>query len=313
MDLSVTLNGANSSLVLKNPVIAASGCFGSGIEYAPFGALESLGGICVKGISLKARPGNPMPRLAETPAGMLNAIGLQNNGIDFFIDKTLPVLCRYTHDQTAIIANIYGESLEDFAELSAIVESEPRIAAIEVNISCPNVKAGGALFGSSPETCAQVVRACRKNASNKFIIVKLTPNVTDIAEIAKSAEKAGADAISAINTLLGMAVDAQSRKPKLANIVGGLSGPAIKPVALRCVWQIAQKVSIPVIGIGGIVNCTDIIEFMLVGASAIEVGTANFISPDTIFKMAEELPNALKTCHFESPAQAKNALITNTP
>lgn len=310
MDLSVTLNGANRSLALKNPVIAASGCFGSGVEYAPFGDLESLGGICVKGISLIPRQGNPMPRLAETPAGMLNAIGLQNDGIEFFINRTLPALCSYTHDQTAIIANIYGESVDEFAELSAIIENEPRIAAIEVNISCPNVKAGGALFGSSPETCYQVVRACRKNAPDKFIIVKLTPNVTDIAEIAKSAERAGADAISAINTLLGMAVDIHSRKPKLANIVGGLSGPAIKPVALRCVWQIAQKVSIPVIGVGGINSSEDIIEFMLVGASAIEVGTANFISPETIFKMAEDLPLALKSCHFETPAQAKSALIT---
>lgn len=310
MDLSVVLKGQSHDLVLKNPVIAASGTFGTGLEYASFGNLSHLGGISVKGISLQPRQGNPMPRIVETTGGMLNAIGLQNDGVEAFLKQKLPLL---PWRDTAIIANIYAASVDEFGELAASLNGQEGIAALEVNISCPNVKAGGAAFGSDPRMCAAVTSAVRKNAPDMHIMVKLSPNVSDIAAIAKSAEDAGADSLSCINTLTGMAIDVKSRRPMLANVVGGLSGPAIKPVAVRCVWQTARAVRIPVVGLGGICNVNDILEFMLAGASAIQVGTANFMRPDTIFRLVEELPAAINDAGAKSPAELLGALNLDVP
>lgn len=304
MDLSISLASAQP-LFLKNPVIAASGTFGNGGEFAPFGNLAELGGISVKGISLKPRDGNPMPRIAETAAGMLNCIGLQNDGVNAFLNEKLPNL---PWSETAIIANIYGATPEEFGELATILNACEGIAALEVNVSCPNVAAGGAQFGADPRACAAVTRSVRLNAPQKHVMVKLSPNVTDIAEIAKAAEAAGADSISCINTLLGMAIDAKTRRPMLSKIVGGLSGPAIKPVALRCVWQVANAVKIPVIGLGGITCATDIVEFLLAGASAIQVGTANFMRPDICFRLVQELPAALARIGADSAAEIIGAL-----
>ena len=305
MDLKVTLKGQCNNLVLKNPVIAASGTFGSGPEYSPFGNLASLGGISVKGISLKRRDGNPSPRIVETACGMLNSVGLQNDGVNYFIEKRLPLL---PWRETAIIANIYGSSAEEYGELAAILNEAEGIAALEVNVSCPNVKAGGMLFGADPDLCSEVTASVRKNASNKHVIVKLSPNVTNLAEIAKSAEGAGADSLSCINTLSGMAINPRTRKPLLASITGGLSGPAIKPVALRCVWQAFNAVKIPVIGLGGICSAFDIVEFLLAGASAIQIGTANFMEPDRIFRILEELPGCLQECGAATAAELTGAL-----
>lgn len=304
MDLSVTLGSARP-LVLKNPVIAASGTFGSGLEFEPFGDLASLGGISVKGMSIAPSPGNPAPRIVETPAGMLNSIGLQNDGIEAFLLDKLP---RLPWRQTAIIANIYAPSVQEFGEIAKRLDSVAGIAALEVNISCPNVKAGGAQFGASPKMCAEVVKAVRASAPRKHLMVKLSPNVTDIAEIAKSAEAEGADSLSCINTLLGMAIDAKTRRPCLARVVGGLSGPAIKPVALRCVWQVAKAVQIPVVGIGGIATTEDIAEFLLAGASAIQVGTANFSRPDSCFRLVRDLPATLEDLGADSVRELVGAL-----
>lgn len=305
MDLSVTLKGQRNDLALKNPVIAASGTFGSGLEFQAYGNLASLGGISVKGISLKPRAGNPSPRIVETPAGMLNAIGLQNDGCEAFISKKLPLL-PWRH--TAIIANIYASSLSDFGELAARLGDVEGVAALEVNVSCPNVAAGGMQFGADAKMCAAVTAAVVKNAPKLHVIVKLSPNVTDIAAIAKAAEDAGADSISCINTLMGMAIDAKTRRPCLANVVGGLSGPCVKPVALRCVWQVARAVRIPVIGLGGIVCAEDILEFLLAGASAIQVGTANFMRPDASFRMVKDLPDCLREHGADSVASLRGAL-----
>ncbi|MBO4368920.1 MAG: dihydroorotate dehydrogenase [Desulfovibrio sp.] len=287
VDLSVTIKGQTQDLILKNPVMTASGTFGYGLEFAPYGDLSSLGGFVVKGLSLKPREGNPCPRIVETTAGMLNAVGLQNDGIDYFLLNTLPKL---PWQETAVIANIYASSIEEFGILASRLDKEERIAALEVNISCPNVKQGGALFGQDPNLAKEVTRAVREGAPHKHIIVKLSPNVTDITAMAKSVETAGADSISCINTLLGMSIDYRTRRPRLANIVGGLSGPAIKPVALRCVWQVVNAVAIPVIGLGGICDCNDVLEFIIAGASAIQIGTANFMNPRTAFTIAKELP-----------------------
>lgn len=306
MDLAITLKGQRHDLFLKNPVIAASGTFGSGLEFARFGDISSLGGIVVKGISLKPCAGNPSPRIVETPAGMLNAIGLQNDGVESFLSKTLPLL---PWRDTAIISNIYATSVEEYGELAAMLNGIEELAALEINISCPNVKKGGAQFGASAQMCADVTKICRQSAPDKHLIVKLSPNVTDMAEIAKSARNAGADSISCINTLLGMAVDLSTRKPSLANVLGGLSGPAIKPVGLRCVWQVAKAVDIPVIGLGGITCADDILEYLLVGASAIQVGTANFMRPDTIFNILKELPDALLRHNAQSPAEMTGMLV----
>lgn len=305
MNLTTILAGPYRTLELKNPVIAASGTFGSGLEYSMYGDLASLGGIAVKGLSLAPRPGNPSPRIAETPAGMLNAIGLQNDGVEHFLERVLPLL---PSSETAIIANIYGASVPEYAALAERLADVGAIAALEINVSCPNVKAGGLAFGADAAMCAEVVAEARRHAPGKHIIVKLTPNVTDIAAIARSAENAGADSISCVNTLLGMAIDAASRRPRLASVTGGLSGPAIKPVALRCVWQVARAVGIPVIGLGGIASVEDALEFLLAGASAIQIGTANFSRPDAAFALAAAFPDALERQGVESPGELVGAL-----
>jgi len=276
-DLRVRIGG----LVLKNPVLTASGTFGYGEEFAHLVNLHRLGGIVAKGISLLPRPGNPPPRVVETPCGMLNAIGLENVGVERFVNEKMHFL-RQTG--TVVVANILGDSVEDYRALAARLNGVEGLAAIEVNISCPNVKKGGVVFGSQPKMARAVTEAVR-NQTGLPVIVKLSPNVTDITEIARAVEDGGADGVSLINTLLGMAIDSKSRRPRLANIVGGLSGPAIKPVALRMVWQVARLVSIPVIGIGGITTAEDAVEFLLAGATAVQVGTANFVNP----RAAEEI------------------------
>jgi dihydroorotate dehydrogenase (subfamily 1) family protein len=284
---TVILPGKRADLALRNPILTASGTFGYGLEFMPYGDLTDLGGIVVKGISLMPRQGNPMPRIAETPAGMLNAIGLQNCGLDAFLKDKLP---RLPWQDLPVIVNLYATSLDEYAELACALAAEEGVAALEVNISCPNVKAGGVLFGQDPALAESVTEAVVKNAGAKPVIVKLSPNVTDITAIAKACEAGGADSLSCINTLQGMAVDIRTRRPRLANGIGGLSGPAVKPVALRCVWQVARAVSIPVIGLGGIATAEDALEFILAGAHAVQIGTANFSRPDTAFRVAQALP-----------------------
>ena len=273
-------------MVLKNPVMTASGTFGYGEEFADFMNLEDLGGIIVKGTTGTHREGNPYPRMAETPSGMINAVGLQNKGVDVFCSG---VYDRIKDIDTNIIVNVSGSSIEEYVEVAQKINSLDKIPAIELNISCPNVKKGGMGFGTDPQMAAQVVEEVRK-VYNKTLIVKLTPNVTNIVEIAKAVEGAGADSLSMINTVLAMAVDAEKRKPLLSTITGGLSGPAIKPIALRCVWQVAKQTKIPVIGLGGIMNAQDAIEFILVGATAIQIGTANFVNP----AISVEIVNGIK-------------------
>jgi dihydroorotate dehydrogenase (NAD+) catalytic subunit len=263
------------SLKLRNPVMTASGTFGYGEEFGSLVNLHRLGAIIVKGISLLPRQGNPPPRIAETACGMLNAIGLENVGLERFFTEKLPFLKGI---DTPLIVNILGDSVEDYQQLAECLDAEEKVAALEVNISCPNVKKGGVAFGTDPDMAHAVTKAVCKNFSRP-VIVKLSPNVTDIAMIARAVEEAGADAVSLINTVLGMGIDIESCRPKLANIFGGLSGPAIKPIALRMVWQVADSVSIPIIGIGGITTSEDALEFLLAGATAIQVGTANFINP----------------------------------
>ena len=260
---------------IKNPVMTASGTFGYASEFEELIDLNRLGAIVVKGLSLEPSRGNPPPRIVETPCGMLNAIGLENVGLAAFVKEKLPFLRRL---DTPIFVNVYGKSTKEYAELAARLEDIDGVSGIEVNISCPNVKSGGMAFGAYPESAAEVVRAIRKQTT-KPMMVKLSPNVTDITEIAKSVEGEGADSISLINTITGMAIDIETRRPKLANITGGLSGPAIKPVALRMVWQVAQTVNIPVVGIGGIMTAKDALEFLIAGAVAVQIGTANFINP----------------------------------
>ena len=270
-------------LTLKNPVMTASGTFGYGEEYADFIDLSQIGGILVKGTTLNHREGNPYPRMAETPSGMLNAVGLQNKGIDYFIETIYP---RIKDIDTNIIVNVSGSTIEDYCAVDEKVNSLENITAIELNVSCPNVKKGGMAFGVTTSGIEQVVSAVRK-VYDKHLIVKLSPNVTSIADLALAAEASGADSVSLINTLLGMAVDAEKRRPKLSTITGGLSGACVKPIALRMVWQVAKAVKIPVIGLGGISSATDAIEFLLAGASAIEIGTANFIDPAITVKVAK--------------------------
>lgn len=307
MDLSVTLKGPTQSLHLKNPVLTASGTFGYGMEFAPYGDLTSLGGIIVKGLSLLPRDGNPCPRIVETTAGMLNAVGLQNDGVEAFCKEKLP---RLPWQHLPVIANLYATSPAEFGELAARLNEEEGVAALEVNVSCPNVKSGGILFGQAPKLAAAVTRAARDAAPNKPLIIKLSPNVTDIALMARSVQDAGADMISCINTLSGMAVDVARRKPRLANVIGGLSGPAIKPVALRCVWQVCQAVDIPVIGLGGICSAEDVLEFILVGAHAVQIGTANFISPDRAFEIVKELPAVCRQLGVTSLDELRGSLKT---
>jgi len=270
-DMSVEIAGIR----LRNPVMTASGTFGYGEEFAGYVDLEKIGAIITKGLSLKPRAGNPTPRIVETPGGMLNAIGLQNVGIDAFIAKKAPFLRTI---DTPVIVNLFGNTLEEYGELASRLDQVPEVAGIEVNISCPNVKHGGIVFGTEPQAAYEVVELVR-GATIKPVIVKLSPNVTDIVAMARACADAGADALSLINTLTGMAIDLQKHRPVLANITGGLSGPAIKPVALRMVWQVARAVKLPLIGIGGIMSATDALEFMLAGATAVQVGTANFLDP----------------------------------
>ena len=278
-DLRVTLG----KLTLKNPVLTASGTFGYAGEFEKLIDLNRLGGIVVKGLSLEASRGNPPPRIVETPCGMLNAIGLENVGLEAFVKEKLPVLKKI---DAPVFVNIYGKTVEEYAELASRLEDIEEVSGIEVNISCPNVTCGGMAFGVYPESAAQVVRAVRKRTT-RHMMVKLSPNVTDITEIARSAEGEGADSISLINTITGMAIDIETRRPKLANITGGLSGPAIRPVALRMVWQAAQAVNIPVIGVGGIMTAKDALEFLIAGAVAVQVGTANFINPHATIDIIE--------------------------
>lgn len=281
MDTTVQLPG----LTLKNPIIPASGTFGYGLEFIRYGDLRRLGALCVKGLSLRPREGNPMPRIAETPCGMLNSIGLQNVGVEVFLQKKLP----FVPLEVPIIANLYAQSPEEFAELAGILAAQTRIAALEINVSCPNVRSGGVQFGQDPVALQTVTRAVVAAAQGKPVIVKLSPNVTDITAMAQAAEAAGATMLSLINTLTGMAVDIRTRRPRLATGTGGLSGPAIKPVALRMVHAVARSVQIPVIGMGGIVSAEDVLEFILVGAAAVQVGTASFLRPDRVFALVDEV------------------------
>lgn len=280
-DMTVNLAG----MALRNPVMTASGTFGYGEEFAEYVDLETIGAFVTKGLSLKPRAGNPTPRIVETPGGMLNAIGLQNVGIEAFIQKKTPFLRSIN---TPAIANFFGNTVDEYAELAGRLDQIPEVAGLEVNISCPNVKQGGIVFGTDPDCAAGVVRACRA-ATTKPLIVKLSPNVTDVVAMARACEEAGADCLSLINTLTGMAIDLNKRRPVLANITGGFSGPAIKPIALRMVWQVAKAVKVPIIGIGGIMNATDALEFMLAGATAVQVGTASFINPGAAQQIAADM------------------------
>jgi len=279
----VNLEVKLKDLVLKNPVMTASGTFGFGEEFADFIDLSDLGGIIVKGTTRHHREGNPYPRMAETPSGMLNAVGLQNKGVENFCQDIYPRIKDY---QTNVMVNVSGSVIEDYVETAAMINELEHIPGIELNISCPNVKEGGMAFGTSCDSAEEVVRAVRK-VYKKHLMVKLSPNVTDIASIAKAVEGQGADSVSLINTLLGMAIDVETRKPLLSTVTGGLSGPAVKPVALRMVWQVAQAVNIPVVGLGGIMNAKDAIEFILAGATALQIGTANFIDPQISVKIVE--------------------------
>ena len=287
-DLSVSIG----RMRMKNPVMTASGTFGYGLEYADFVPLDALGGIIVKGTTLRPREGNPYPRMAETPMGMLNCVGLQNKGVDYFCTHIYPEIKDI---DTHILVNVSGSSVEDYGETAARVNALERIPAIELNISCPNVKQGGMTFGVSAQGAASVVREVRRRY-DKTLIVKLSPNVTDIAEIAKACEAEGADALSLINTLKGMAIDIERRRPVLSIGTGGLSGPAVKPVALRMVWDVFRAVRVPVIGLGGISDATDAIEFLMAGAAAIQMGTANFIDPAVSLKVRDGI-NAWLDAH----------------
>lgn len=302
-DLTTTIG----SLTLKNPVMTASGTFGYGMEYADMIDIARIGGVIVKGTTLELREGNPYPRMAETPSGMLNAVGLQNKGADYFVREIYPHLSEI---DTNMIVNVSGSSIETYVECAEKMAALERIPAIELNISCPNVKQGGMSFGVCASSAAEVVRAVRK-VYPKTLIVKLSPNVTDITEIARAAEAEGADAVSLINTLLGMAIDVERRRPLLSTVTGGLSGPCIKPVALRMVWQTASAVRIPVIGMGGIASWQDAVEFMLVGATAIQIGTYNFIDPAISVKVIEGIEAYCDRHGFVSAAELIGALIVD--
>lgn len=302
-DLKVNIGG----LLLKNPVMTASGTFGYGEEFADFVDLSRLGGVIVKGTTLHHREGNPYPRMAETPSGMLNAVGLQNKGVNYFIENIYP---RIKDIDTHFLVNISGSSIEDYAVTAEKIAALDKIPGIELNISCPNVKEGGMAFGTSCQSAAAVVKAVRA-VYPKTLIVKLSPNVTDITEIARAVEAEGADAVSLINTLLGMAIDSNRRRPVLSTITGGLSGACVKPIALRMVWQTYHAVKIPIVGLGGIMNATDAVEFILAGASAIEVGTANFIDPQITEKIADGIDEYLDRNNIASVKELIGGLICN--
>ncbi len=299
--LSINIGG----LRLKNPVMTASGTFGYGKEFADFVDLSRIGGIFVKGTTIRNRDGNAYPRMAETPMGMLNAVGLQNKGVDYFISNIYPSIKDYN---TNIIVNVSGSTIEDYVECAAKLMGLEKIPAIELNISCPNVKEGGMAFGTSACSASEVVKAVRQ-VWNKTLIVKLSPNVTDITEIARAVEAEGADAVSLINTLLGMAIDINKRKPVLSTVTGGLSGPCVKPVALRMVWQTYNAVKIPIIGMGGISCWQDAIEFILAGASAIQIGTYNFIDPTISVKVVDGIESYLEKNNIKSISELIGSLI----
>ncbi|MBU3838529.1 MAG: dihydroorotate dehydrogenase [Candidatus Phocaeicola faecigallinarum] len=299
-DLSVNIGKLN----MANPVMTASGTFGYGLEFEDFVDLERIGGIIVKGTTLHHREGNPYPRMAETPMGMLNAVGLQNKGVHYFVENIYP---KIKDIKTNMIVNVSGSQIEDYAETARIINELENIPAIELNISCPNVKQGGMAFGVTAKGAEEVVKAVR-DVYKKTLIVKLSPNVTDITEIARAAEGAGVDSVSLINTLLGMAINAEKRKPVLSTITGGMSGAAVKPIALRMVWQVAKAVNIPVIGLGGIMNWRDAVEFMLAGATAIQIGTANFIDPAITVKVAEGINDYLERHGYSSVRDIIGAL-----
>ena len=291
-DLNINING----LSLKNPVLTASGTFGYGTEFQDFIDLERLGGFIVKGTTLKHREGNPYPRMAETPSGMLNAVGLQNKGVDYFIEHIYPTIKDINSN---ILVNVSGSTIADYVATAEKINALDHIPAIELNISCPNVKEGGMAFGTSCVSASEVVKEVRK-VYKKHLMVKLSPNVTSIQEIALAVEGAGADSVSLINTLMGMAVNVKTRKPVLSTVTGGLSGPCVKPVALRMVWQVAKAVKIPVVGLGGISCANDAIEFLLAGASAIQIGTANFIDPTVTIKVIDGINDYLDQNGFTS-------------
>jgi len=295
-------------LVLKNPVMTASGTFGYGLEYADLMDISRLGAIIVKGTTAEPRQGNPYPRMAETPAGMLNAVGLQNRGVNYFVDKIYPAIRSI---DTAMIVNVGGSTVETYVECAEKIAALDDIPAIELNISCPNVKQGGMGFGLCAASAAEVVRAVRR-VYPRTLIVKLSPNVTDITEIARAVEAEGADAVSLINTLLGMAVDAERRKPILSTVTGGLSGPCVKPVALRMVWQTAKAVRIPVIGLGGIASWRDAVEFMLAGATAVQIGTSNFVDPTVSLKMIDGIAAYCERHGFHHASELVGALETDS-
>ena len=299
-DMSVALAGIR----MRNPVMTASGTFGYGAEFADYMDLESIGAMITKGLSLRPKAGNATPRIVETPGGMLNAIGLQNVGVDAFIAQKLPYLKGVA---TPVIVNLYGNTLEEYGEVASRLDGLSGVAGIEVNISCPNVKQGGIVFGTDPQAAQEVVRLVKRNTS-KPLIVKLSPNVTDVVLMAKACADAGADALSLINTLTGMAIDLERRRPVLSNVTGGLSGPAIKPVALRMVWQVAKNVQLPIIGIGGIMNARDALEFILAGASAVEIGTASFLDPSAAQTIAKDMEQYLFDHNIPSIASMIGAL-----
>jgi dihydroorotate oxidase len=295
-------------LVLKNPVMTASGTFGYGLEYADLMDISRLGAIIVKGTTAEPRQGNPYPRMAETPAGMLNAVGLQNRGVDYFADKIYPTIRSI---DTAMIVNVGGSTVETYVECAEKIAALDDIPAIELNISCPNVKQGGMGFGLCAASAAEVVRAVRR-VYPRTLIVKLSPNVTDITEIARAVEAEGADAVSLINTLLGMAVDAERRRPILSTVTGGLSGPCVKPIALRMVWQTAKAVRIPVIGLGGIASWRDAVEFMLAGATSVQIGTSNFVDPTVSLKVIDGIAAYCERHGFYHASELVGALETDS-
>lgn len=299
-DLRTNIGG----LRMKNPVMTASGTFGYGTEFGDFVDLNEIGGIIVKGTTLLPREGNPYPRMAETPMGMLNAVGLQNKGVRHFVDCIYPVIRGIDSN---IVVNVAGSCVEDYCETARIINELEGVPAIELNISCPNVRSGGMAFGVTVRGCEEIVSAVR-GVYDKTLIVKLSPNVTDIVSIAKAAEGAGADSVSLINTLMGMAIDAESRRPVLSTVTGGLSGAAVKPVALRMVWQVARAVGIPVIGLGGIMNGRDAVEFLLAGASAVEIGTANFIDPGVTVRVRDFIDDYLERHGFGCVSDIVGAL-----
>ncbi len=299
IDLSVDFG----FIKLKNPVLAASGTFGYGIEFSPFIDLNKLGGFIVKGLYYSPRPGNPPPRLVETPSGLINAIGLHGIGVKKFAEDILPQLRKY---QTAIILNVCGETEEEYAKVVDFLNKEDGISLYELNISCPNVKEGGRCPAQHPESTYSVVHLV-KEVSTRPLITKLSPNVTDIVEIALSAQEAGSDAVSLVNTFLAMAIDVETRRPKLANILGGLSGPAIKPLALRMVYQVVKNLNIPVIGIGGITTCQDALEFLIAGAKAVQVGTANFVDPEATVKIIQDIQ---RHCQFNNITKIEDIIGT---